>query len=238
MRHVFSEDEKRGVYRAIAERRDVRSQFLPAPIPDAILARLLWAAHCAPSVGLMQPWEFIVIRDAVVKRKVSDLFERANRRAAGIYDGVRRKLYDALKLSGIIEAPINLCVTCHPTVSRGSGLGRQTMPETARYSSVCAVQNLWLAARAEGIGVGWVSILDPAELRQALAIPPEVDPVAYLCLGYVDEFLSRPELEIRGWERFVPLSELIHFENYEGRDSDRAVRLVGSNEYPDEDQAI
>jgi len=228
MQHGFSEEEKRGVYRAIAERRDVRSQFLPAPIPDAILARLLWAAHCAPSVGLMRPWEFIVIRDAVVKRRVGDLFERANRKAAGIYEGEQRKLYDSLKLAGILEAPINLCVTCHPTVSRGSGLGRQTMPETAHYSSVCAVQNLWLAARAEGVGVGWVSVIDPVELRQALLIPPEVDPVAYLCLGYVDEFLGRPELEIKGWEQFVPLAELIHFDSYGGRDSDRAVRLVGS----------
>lgn len=222
------EEEKRGVYRAIAERRDVRSQFLPVPIPDAVLARLLWAAHCAPSVGLMQPWEFIVIRDVVVKQRVGDLFEQANRKAAGIYEREQRVLYDSLKLAGILEAPINLCVTCHPTVSRGSGLGRQTMPETAHYSSVCAVQNLWLAARAEGIGVGWVSILDPVELRQALDIPPEVDPVAYLCLGYVNEFLSRPELEIKGWEQSVPLAELIHFDSYGGRDSDRAVRLADS----------
>jgi 5,6-dimethylbenzimidazole synthase len=226
MQRGFLEEEKRGVYRAIAERRDVRSQFLPAPIPDAILARLLWAAHCAPSVGLMQPWEFIVIRDAAVKQRVGDLFERANRNAAGVYEREQRVLYDSLKLAGILEAPINLCVTCHPMVSRGFGLGRQTMPETAHYSSVCAVQNLWLAARAEGIGVGWVSILDPAELRQALAIPPEVDPVAYLCLGYVNEFLDRPELEIKGWEQFVPLAELIHFDVYGGRDSDRAVRLA------------
>lgn len=228
MQHGFLEEEKRGVYRAIAERRDVRSQFSPVPIPDAILARLLWAAHCAPSVGLMQPWEFIVIRDASVKQKVGDLFERANRKAADVYDREQRALYDSLKLAGILEAPINLCVTCHPTVSRGFGLGRQTMPETAHYSSVCAVQNLWLAARAEGIGVGWVSILNPVELRQALAIPPEIDPVAYLCLGYVNEFLSRPELEIKGWEQFVPLAELIHFDIYGGRDSDRAVRLAGS----------
>ncbi|HZF37845.1 MAG TPA: 5,6-dimethylbenzimidazole synthase [Blastocatellia bacterium] len=228
MQHGFLEEEKRGVYRAIAERRDVRSQFLPAPIPDAVLARLLWAAHCAPSVGLMQPWEFIVIRDAVVKQRVGDLFERANRKAAGVYEGEQRALYDSLKLAGILEAPINLCVTCHPTVSRGFGLGRQTMPETAHYSSVCAVQNLCLAARAEGVGVGWVSILDPVELRQALAIPPRVDPVAYLCLGYVNEFLSRPELEIKGWEQLVPLAELIHFDSYGGRDSDCAVRLAGS----------
>src|SRR5262249_25954273 len=164
MAHSFTEEEKRGVYRAIAERRDVRSQFLPAAIPDTVLARLLWAAHCAPSVGFMQPWEFIVIRDAAVKQRVCDLFEQANRKAAGIYEGKQRVLYNSLKLAGILEAPVNICVTCHPTISRGSGLGRQTMPETAHYSSVCAVQNMWLAARAEGVGMGWVSILDPVAL--------------------------------------------------------------------------
>jgi 5,6-dimethylbenzimidazole synthase len=136
MQRGFLEEEKRGVYRAIAERRDVRSQFLPAPIPDAVLARLLWAAHCAPSVGFMQPWEFILIRDAAVKQRVGGLFERANQKAAGVYEREQRVLYDSLKLAGILEAPINLCVTCHPTVSRGFGLGRQTMPETAHYSSV------------------------------------------------------------------------------------------------------
>ena len=135
----------------------------------------------------------------------------------------------SLKLAGILEAPVNLCVTCHPTISRGSGLGRQTMPETAHYSSICAVQNLWLAARAEGLGMGWVSILDPVALRQVLAIPPEVDPVAYLCLGYVSAFLSQPELVIKGWEQPVSLAELIHFDNYDGRDVDRAVRLIRSS---------
>src|SRR5262245_44706778 len=136
MAHDFTEEERQGVYRAIAERRDVRSQFQPVEIPDAVLARLLWAAHCAPSVGFMQPWEFIVIRDAAVKQRVRDLFEQANQKAAGIYEGERRTLYGSLKLAGILEAPVNLCVTCHPAVSRGSGLGRQTMPETAHYSAV------------------------------------------------------------------------------------------------------
>jgi 5,6-dimethylbenzimidazole synthase len=229
MEHSFTEEEKRGVYRAIAERRDVRSQFLSVPIPDAVLARLLWAAHCAPSVGYMQPWEFIVVRDVAVKQRVRGLFEQANREAAGTYQDEQRMLYDSLKLEGILEAPINLCVTCHPTISRGSGLGRQTMPETAHYSSVCAVQNLWLAARAEGIGIGWVSIFDRADLRRVLAIPSEVDPVAYLCLGYVSEFLSQPELEIKGWEQPVPLAELIHFDCYGGRDFDRALGLVSSS---------
>ena len=229
MKHRFTPEERRGVYRAIAERRDVRSQFLPIPIPEAVLARLLWAAHRAPSVGFMQPWEFIVVRDAGVKRRIRDLFERANREAACAYQDEQRLLYDSLKLEGILEAPINLCITCHPTVSRGSGLGRRTMPEAAHYSSVCAVQNLWLAARAEGIGVGWVSILDQTELRQALTIPPDVDPIAYLCLGYVSAFFSQPELKTKGWERSVPLTELIHFDSYGERDFERAHKLVGSS---------
>jgi len=200
--HSFTEDEKRGVYRAITERRDVRSQ-LPAPtaIPDSVLFRILWAAHQAPSVGLMQPWEFILICEVETKQKVFRLFEQANQNAASIYKKDQRTLYGSLKLSGILEAPLNLCVTCNATCARGSGLGRQTMSATAHYSTVCAVQNLWLAARAEGIGVGWVSILEPSELQEALAIPPEIDPVAYLCRGYVSEFLSQPELEIKGWEQ-------------------------------------
>lgn len=160
--HSFTEDEKRGVYRAITERRDVRSQFLPAPVPDSVLSRILWAAHQAPSVGLMQPWEFILICEAETKQKIFQLFEQANQKAASIYKKEQRTLYGSLKLSGIFEAPLNLCVTCNPTIARGSGLGRQTMPAKAHSPQVCAVQNLWLVARAEGIGVGWVSILEPS----------------------------------------------------------------------------
>ena len=226
--HRFSEEECRGVYRAIHERRDVRSFFKPDEIPDDVLARLLGAAHHAPSVGLMQPWGFIVIRDRQVRQIVYEIFDRASRAAARIYTDDRRVLYDTLKLEGICEAPINLCVTCDEATVRGHGLGRQTMRETAVYSTVCAVQNLWLAARAEGVGVGWVSILDVDELRAALGIPEVVVPIAYLCLGYVTEFGTEPDLEIKGWEQRAPLAGLIHFERYGATDEARAVELLRS----------
>ena len=226
--HRFTEAERRGVYRSIYERRDVRSSFKPDEIPDDVLARLLDAAHHAPSVGFMQPWGFIVIRDRDVRDTVHEIFKRASRTAAQIYTDDRRAMYETLKLAGILEAPINLCVTCDEATVRGHGLGRQTMRETALYSTVCAVQNLWLAARAEGIGVGWVSILDVGELRSALGIPEAVVPIAYLCLGYVTEFGAEPELEIKGWEQRVPLAGLIHFERYGSTDEARADELLAS----------
>jgi 5,6-dimethylbenzimidazole synthase len=176
----------------------------------------------------MQPWEFIIVRDEELRRAIYDNFNRANRDAAEAYDSGRRTLYDSLKLEAILETPINLCVTCDPSTTRGSGLGRHTMPETAVYSTVCAVQNLWLAARAEGIGVGWVSILEPSVLRAVLQIPEEVLPVAYLCLGHVTEFSAQPELETKGWEKRVSLADLIHFDRYGARDERRASTLLCS----------
>jgi 5,6-dimethylbenzimidazole synthase len=226
--HRFSEEERRGLYRAIYERRDVRSLFRPDEITTDVLARLLDAAHHAPSVGFMQPWRFIVIRDLQVRQTIHRIFDRARHAAAQIYTDDRRAMYDTLKLAGILEAPINLCVVCDEETGRGHGLGRQTMPETALYSTVCAVQNLWLAARAEGVGVGWVSILDVDELRGALGIPEGVVPIAYLCLGYVTEFGAEPELELKGWEQRAPLAGLIHFERYGATDETRAAELLSS----------
>ncbi len=210
----FSPDEKRGIYRAIYERRDVRSHFLPDPVPGDVLDRILDAAHHAPSVGFMQPWDFIVIRNESVRQEVCENFERANRQAAAIYEGEKRNLYDSLKLAAIREAPLNLCVTCDHRRTRGAGLGRQSNPATDVYSTVCAVQNLWLAARAESLGVGWVSILDTEALKTTLQIPPDVTPVAYLCIGYVSEFASQPDLEKRGWEHREALANLVHYDHW------------------------
>ncbi len=223
----FSSEEQRGVYRAIHERRDVRSHFLPDPVPDCVLARVLDAAHHAPSVGFMQPWDFIVIRDEDVRRAVQGNFEAANARAGAAYADDRRALYDSLKLAAILDAPVNLCITCDPRRQKGNGLGRQSIPETAVYSTVCAVQNLWLAARAEGLGAGWVSILDLDQLRCALGIPAQVIPVAYLCLGYVSAFGEGPELERRGWETREPIENLIHFDRWGARDKGRVSAMAG-----------
>jgi len=207
----FTEAEKMAVYKAIYLRRDVREHFLPRTIPDAVLRRLLDAAHHAGSVGFMQPWSFVVIRSEEVKKRVKNLFEQANKDAAEVFEGERKELYARLKLEGILEAPVNICVTCDPTRNGPHVLGRHTIRETDIYSTCCAIQNLWLAARVEGIGVGWVSILDPILLRECLNIPPHVIPVAYVCLGYVSEFLPRPQLETVGWLPRASLDELIFY---------------------------
>jgi len=208
----FSDAERRAVYRAIYERRDVRARFLADPIPDEVLSRVLDAAHHAPSVGFMQPWRFILVREA--RAAVRALFLEANAEAEQRFEGNRRALYRSLKLEAIVEAPLNVCVVCDGSTERGFGLGRSTMPETALYSTVCAVQNLWLAARAEGLGVGWVSILDPDALRKLLAVPEHATIVAYLCLGFVEGFDERPQLETSGWEQRAPLRDLIYSERY------------------------
>ncbi|PJX13315.1 5,6-dimethylbenzimidazole synthase [Halomonas sp. 141] len=209
-RHCFSDAEQQGLYRAIFERRDVRSQFLPDPIPPAVLARLLKAAHHAPSVGFMQPWDFIVIERREVREAVLALFEEANGKAAERFEGERQAHYRELKLQGILDSPLNLCITCDRSRGGPHVLGRDSIVETDLFSTCLAVQNLWLAARAEGIGVGWVSILDQAQLSGVLGLPAHVYPLAYLCLGYVSEFLQQPELEAEGWRSRLPLKELVH----------------------------
>jgi 5,6-dimethylbenzimidazole synthase len=214
MPHDFSEAERDAVYRVIRERRDIRSHFLPDPVPDDVIGRLLCAAHHGPSVGFMQPWDFLVIRDRAVRAEVHACFEAANRAASEKYSDARRELYGNLKLAGILDTPVNLCVTCDRGRARGSGLGRQSDPMTDLYSTACAVENLWLAARAESVGVGWVSILDYERLREILGIPQEIVIVAYLCVGYVSEFPSKPELETRGWESREDLKRLIHYDKW------------------------
>ncbi|RXS97675.1 5,6-dimethylbenzimidazole synthase [Silvibacterium dinghuense] len=210
----FSEAERLAVYRAIAGRRDVRRGFLDRPLEEELLGRLLAAAHSAPSVGLMQPSRLIVVRDYNIRKKVHEVFETANRKAAASYSDERANLYSGLKLEGILEAPQNLCVLCDAGSGRGHGLGRQTMPETALYSTVCAIQNLWLAARSEGVGVGWVSILDPAPLYELLRIPDHLTLVAYLCLGYVESFAAEPDLERFGWETRMELKSVVSYDRY------------------------
>ena len=174
----------------------------------------------------MQPWDFIVIEDLGVRRAIHANFERANRQAAEIYEGARRGSYDRMKLAGILDAPLNLCITCDRMRKTGHGLGRQTDSGTDLYSTVCAVQNLWLAARAEALGVGWVSILDFSELKTLLGIPDGHTLVAYLCVGYVSEFRPAPQLEENGWEQRQPLSNLVHFDRWGAHDEDRTAALV------------
>jgi 5,6-dimethylbenzimidazole synthase len=216
----FTPDEKEGIYRAIFGRRDIRA-FRPDPVPEDVLARILNAAHHAPSVGFMQPWDFILIRDKEIRRRVKDLSDRERQSAALFFEEPRRSKYLSMKLEGILDAPLNLCVTCDPTRGGPQVLGRNSIPETDVYSTCLAIQNLWLAARAEGVGVGWVSILRNAELREILGIPHHIIPVAYLCMGYPrDGFPEEPLLQTNGWRDRIPLDSLTHQENWDA-DRDR-----------------
>jgi 5,6-dimethylbenzimidazole synthase len=208
----FSDHERAAVYRVILERRDVRRNFLRTPIADDVLARILTAAHHAGSVGFMQPWDFVVIRQRATKRAVKQLFQKTNARASMRYEGARAILYRSLKLEGIEEAPVNIGVTCSRQRGGRHVLGRSTVRDTDLYSTCCAIQNLWLAARAEGIGVGWVSILDHGALKQVLGIPRPVKVLAYLCLGYVSDFATQPDLETAGWRSRIPVDQLVHYE--------------------------
>jgi len=205
----FTQPERDAVYRAIFSRRDVRSQFTSRPIEDEVLDRLLTAAHHAPSVGFMQPWNFIVIRSDAVKAQIRDAFERANTEAEQMFEAERRPLYSSLKLQGISEAPVSLCITCDRSRGGEVVLGRTHNRDMDLYSTVCAVQNLWLAARAEGIGVGWVSIFHDSDLRRILGLPDHVVPVAYLCLGHVDVLYEEPELQVKGWQDRLNLNDLV-----------------------------
>lgn len=222
----FSQEEKSGLYAAIFGRRDIRS-FHPDPVPDDVLVRILNAAHHAPSVGFMQPWDFILIRDPETRRRIKELSDRERQAAAVFFDEPRRSKYLSMKLEGILDAPLNLCVTCDPTRGGPQVLGRNSIPETDVYSTCLAVQNLWLAARAEGVGVGWVSILRNAELRQILGIPHHIIPVAYLCLGYPrGGFPEEPLLQTSGWRDRILLDSLVQHEHWveKGVDGDRTLR--------------
>ncbi len=211
----FSQEDKDGLYKTIFNRRDVRGQFKPDPIPAEVLARILTAAHHAPSVGFMQPWNFMVIKSHQVKKSIHQAFSEANEEAAQMFEDEKQKTYRSLKLEGILEAPINLCITCDKNKAGPVVIGRTHIKTMDLYSSVCAVQNLWLAARAEGVGLGWVSIIKQQALHSILGIPKGVVPVAYLCLGYVSDFYKKPELETANWRERLPLAEQVYFDQWQ-----------------------
>ncbi len=219
----LTEPEKGGLYKAIFSRRDVRSHFIQKDIPDDALLRILNAAHHAPSVGFSQPWNFILVKDMPTRQKVKESFLRERERSTRMLDDNRERQdkYRSLKLEGIIESAVNICVTYDPTRFGPFVLGRTSIEETGVYSVCCAIQNLWLAARAEGIGVGWVSILSNQDLEEILEIPPHVKPVAYLCLGYVDEFASKPDLEAAGWLSRMDLADVVCFEKWGSTNSEK-----------------
>ncbi len=212
----FTNEERRGLYKAIYSRRDVRTHFAQKPIEDAVLARILHAAHHAPSVGFSQPWNFVLVRDQKTRTKIKESFEQEKNRSAEMLDGSRRSQYVSLKLEGILESFVNLCVTYDPSKFGPFVIGRTSIPEAGVYSVCCAVQNLWLAARTEGVGVGWVSILSNDVIRECLRLPDHVVPVAYLCLGHVAGFAQKPDLETAGWLPRLDLGEVVAYESWKG----------------------
>jgi 5,6-dimethylbenzimidazole synthase len=212
----FSDEERQALYDIIGARRDVRNEFLPDPIAPEVLTRILQAAHAAPSVGFMQPWNFIMIRDADRRAQMREAFAAANEEAASMFPEEKQSAYRALKLEGITKAPLNMVVTCDRTRGGKVVLGRTHNRDMDLYSTVCAVQNLWLAARAEGIGVGWVSIFRQQDLRDLLGVPEHVEIVAYLCLGHVEQLFDQPELAARGWRQRLDLETLIMEEGWQG----------------------
>ncbi|MCK6374209.1 MAG: 5,6-dimethylbenzimidazole synthase [Zoogloea sp.] len=204
--HRFTEPEIAGVYRAIAERRDMR-HFRPDPVDPALLKRLLWAAHHAPSVGYMQPWRFIRITDRTLRERMHELVE-VERRATAKALGEREDDFMRLKVEGLLEAG-EVIVVALADGREKHVFGRRTLPEMDLASVACAIQNMWLAARAEGIGLGWVSIFDPLELAALLGMPEGARPVAILCIGHVEQFYPRPMLEMEHWAERMPIETVL-----------------------------
>jgi len=215
-RHALAEAYRRGLYETIFRRRDIRN-FRPDPVPVEVLARMLVAAHHAASVGFSQPWDFIIVRDLERRQEVQRIFAEERVRNAALFTGARRQKFLRLKLEGILEAPLNLIITCEPDRDGPAVLGKTSIREVEIYSACLAVGNLWLAARAEGVGVGWVSILRNDEIRRIFAIPERVIPIAYLCVGYTDEFPNQPLLETVEWAARIPPRSLIHFDSWDQR---------------------
>jgi nicotinate-nucleotide--dimethylbenzimidazole phosphoribosyltransferase len=203
-----------GFYDVVSARRDVRNGFTRQPIDDAALRRVLDAAHRAGSVGFSQPWDFLLLRSESRRREVHALAQRQRERYAASLPAPRAAALRGIKTEAILDTPLNIAVTCDPTRGGRHTLGRYTQPQMAPYSAALAVQNLWLAARAEGLGVGWVSFFDERELADLLGLPRHLEVVAYLCVGHVAQFPTEPELATAGWAMRRPLRWSVHEETW------------------------
>ncbi|MCM3005329.1 5,6-dimethylbenzimidazole synthase [Priestia koreensis] len=214
---MLRDEEKEGVYKAIENRRDVRS-FLSTPIPDEKLQKLLEAAHHAPSVGFMQPWNFIIVTNEETKEKLAWAADKEKRALAIHYEDKQEKesKFLSLKVQGLKEAPVTICITCDPTKGGSHVLGRNSIPETDILSTACAIQNMWLAAYAEGLAMGWVSFYKKNDVRDILGIPPHVEPIALLSIGYTEDYPEKPILESANWEKRRMLDSLIFNEKWDG----------------------
>jgi len=210
---TFTSVEQELLEEVMLHRRDVRgNKFLKKEVPDEVIEKILLAASLAPSVGFSQPWEFVIVRDNNTKKLIADSFELENKKAEEMFFDEKRAAYAKLKLEGIHETPINIAVFYKPSVK--PVLGQTTMKEAGEYSVVCAVQNMWLMARALNIGLGWVSIVNPESVKEILKSPPENKLIAYLCIGYVKEFFDGPELEKLNWESRKSINTVVYQNSY------------------------
>jgi 5,6-dimethylbenzimidazole synthase len=210
---LFTEQDAAVLEEIILNRRDVRgNRFLQTEVKDEIVEKLLSAAMHAPSVGFSQPWEFVVIKDTAIRQRVKESFDEENDRSKEFFKNEKKEHYTRLKLEGIAEAPVNIAVFYKPC--EGPVLGQTIMKETGLYSVVCAIQNIWLMARVLNIGMGWVSILDPEKIKAILNAPQQNQLIAYLCIGWVDKFLPRPELEELDWERRKEKRSVVYYDRY------------------------
>lgn len=210
---LFTEAEAAVLLDIMRNRRDVRgNRFIDKPVEDAVLQQLLDAAFYAPSVGFSQPWEFVIVRDKATRQQVKESFTAENEKGATEFETAKQEVYTTLKLEGIMEAPVNIAVFYKP--SGKAVLGQTSMEEVGLYSVVCAIQNMWLMARALNIGIGWVSILDPEKVKQILLAPSANKLVAYLCVGYTNGFYPQPELELLQWEERKSQQTLVFYGSY------------------------
>jgi 5,6-dimethylbenzimidazole synthase len=209
----FSSADQRLLEQIMVQRRDVRgNHFIDREISDNDIEKILHAGTLAPSVGFSQPWEFVVIRDPATKQSIADNFEKENRKASQLFENRNRDQYAKLKLEGILETPINIAVFYRP--SEELVLGQTSMIDMGEYSVVCAIQNMWLMARAMNIGIGWVSILNAKSVKKTLNAPVENKLIAYLCVGHVDKFLDKPELETLNWKQRKTTASLVYKDSY------------------------
>ncbi|MFB5675054.1 5,6-dimethylbenzimidazole synthase [Paenibacillus terreus] len=210
---MFSEQEKEALYKVIYTRRDIRT-FLDKPVPEDLIPKILHAAHHGPSVGFMQPWNFILVTGEETKARLAWAADKERRALAIHYEDQKQEQFLSLKVEGIMQAPLTICVTCDPTRGGSHVLGRNSIPETDVMSTACAIQNMWLAACVEGLALGWVSFYKKNDVRDILHIPPHIDPVALLSIGYTDHYPARPILETSNWEKRRELQELIYHEHW------------------------
>jgi len=206
--------ETSGFYQVIHRRRDVRGEFTGAPVPGEVLYRVLGAAHAAPSVGLSQPWDFVLVRDLHTRAAFRDHVHQQREAFASQLDEQQSRIFAHIKIEGVMESSLGIVVTYDPQRGSPAVLGRHAIADTGLYSVCLAIENLWLAATAEGLGVGWVSFYREEFLRELLNIPARVRPVTWLCLGPVRNLQSKPDLEQHGWRRRMPLMGVIHQEQF------------------------